>query len=133
MKRFIDIIVDQLNGTTDPFESLSEGDELEGLAYKPADIPDEPASTQIPLTKEVPTEQAPDPLHQLKHSQILDRLNHMKDQMQSLMKRAQEHVTAKEWHNAKMTLEDLISLEDEACSLEQEITTLQMKAGEEKK
>ena len=133
MKRFIDIILDQLNNTTEPFASLQEGDELDGLAYKPADIPDEAQGVQMPVTKEVEADSGPDPLHQLKHSQILDKLTHMKSQMESLMKRAKEHLEAKEWHNANMTLENLISLEDEACALEQEITSLQMKAGEEGK
>ena len=128
MKRFIDIIVDQLNGTTDPFESLSEGDEF-GAGTEEA-LPNTTA-LEVPATKEV--EVKGDPGKEFDLFTAEKQLEDITRQIQAHHQDGINHWT-NENHEVCMEIAKAIgSLKQQAIKLAREIHEMKNTPEEEKK
>ena len=99
MTRFIDIILGQLDETTDPFD---------GISYAP---------TEIPITKEVAKS---DTVTTTRFSHISQQKEKLMSEIKAGIDAVQKHIQDNNFKLARLALESLESLEEEIRGLELE-------------
>jgi hypothetical protein len=110
MKRFIDTLIEELNGFVNPMEAVSP-------------------STSVPMTKEV--EVKTDETHTVKMGHLTTQLERVKGELEAGLNAAKKHLEDGNLKLARLALESLEKLEEEIRALEVDSAKLKGEAAEE--